>query len=82
LEEIKQQTGRHFIKMFGDSIKTDDRAFHPHITIANRDLKPSDFIKAWEHFAKNDFNEMFQIRSISLLKLGPDKWNVVGEKNW
>jgi 2'-5' RNA ligase len=82
LEEIKRQTEKHFIQMFRDSIKTDDHAFHPHITIANRDLKPADFIKAWEHFAKKDFKEMFQIRSISLLKLGPDKWNVIGEKNW
>jgi 2'-5' RNA ligase len=82
LAEIKQQTEKHFIQMPGNAIKTDDRAFHPHITIANRDLKPADFVKAWQHFAKKNFKEMFQVKSISLLKLGPDKWNVIGEKNW
>jgi 2'-5' RNA ligase len=82
LEEIKQKTEKHFIQMVGDSIKTDDRNFHPHITIANRDLKPADFLKAWEHFAKKDFKEIFRAGTISLLKLGPDKWNVIGEKTW
>ena len=82
LGEIKQQTEKHFIQVFPDSIKTDDRSFHPHITIANRDLKPSDFLKAWEHFAKKDFKEIFRTGTISLLKLGTDKWNIIGEKNW
>jgi len=80
LEEIRQQTEKHFIQMFGNSIKAGNRPFHPHITIANRDIKPSDFIKAWEYFVKKDFKEMFRVKSISLLKLGPDKWNVIGEK--
>jgi 2'-5' RNA ligase len=82
LKEIKKQAEEHFIQMFPDSIKADDRAFHPHVTIANRDLRPSDFLKAWEHFAKKDFKEIFRTGTISLLKLEPDKWNVIGEKNW
>jgi 2'-5' RNA ligase len=82
LEEIKKQTEKYFIKQFGDCIKTDDRPFHPHVTIANRDLKPSDFIKAWEHFSKKEFKKTFSAQTISLLKLGPDKWNIIGEKKW
>ena len=82
LEEIKRQTEVYFIQQFIDSIKTDDRPFHPHVTIANRDLNPSDFIKAWEYFSKKEFKETFRTRSISLLKLGPDKWNVIGERKW
>ena len=82
LEEIKKQTEFHLMKSFSDVIKTDDRPFHPHITIANRDLKPSDFIKAWEHFSKKDFKEIFHSRTISLLKLSPGKWSVIGEKEW
>lgn len=82
LEEIKKQTEKHFIQQFGEIIKTDDRPFHPHVTIANRDLKPFDFTKAWEHFSKKDFKETFRWVTISLLKLGSDKWNVIGEKKW
>jgi 2'-5' RNA ligase len=82
LEKIKQQTEKHFVQLFGDLIKTDGRPFHPHVTIANRDIKPSDFIKAWEHFSNKEFKETFRTRIISLLKLSPDKWNIIGEKKW
>jgi 2'-5' RNA ligase len=82
LDEIKKQTEKHFISLLGDCIKTDDRPFHPHVTIANRDMKPSDFIRAWEHFSKKEFTETFRSGTISLLKLGPDRWNVIGRKDW
>jgi 2'-5' RNA ligase len=82
LPEIKKQAELHFIKASGEAINQDDRPFHPHITIANRDIKPSDFIKAWEHFSKKEFKQVFQTRTVSLLKLGFGKWNVIGEKKW
>jgi 2'-5' RNA ligase len=82
IEELRNQTEKHFIQSFGDVIRKDDRPFHPHVTIATRDMKPGDFIQAWEYFSKIDFMKSFQTRTISLLKLGPDKWNVIGEKNW
>ena len=82
LEELRDQTGSYFSDSLGDVIKIDDRPFHPHITIANRDLKPHDFEIAWEHFAHKDFRETFQTRTISLLKLIHGKWNMIGEKRW
>lgn len=82
LDEIKKQVEIHFINSFGDVIKKDDRAFHPHITIANRDLKPNDFLKAWEHFSKKDFTTTFRTRTVSLLKLTPARWTVIEQKYW
>lgn len=82
LEELKNQIEIHFMKSFSDIIKKDNRPFHPHITIANRDLKPGDFEKAWEHFSKNNFNATFNTRTISLLKLSTGKWNVIGSTKW
>jgi 2'-5' RNA ligase len=81
MEELKRQVENHFIQSF-DSIKKDDYPFHPHITIANRDLKPGDFEKAWQYFSNKVFKETFRIKTISLLKLSQGKWNVMGEKNW
>src|SRR6201988_3109775 len=49
---IKKETENHFVKTFADVIEKDDRPFHPHVTIANRDLKPGDLEKAWQHFEK------------------------------
>ncbi len=82
MEEIKKQVELHFLRSFQDVIKPDDRPFHPHITIANRDMKPGDFYKAWQHFSQTEFKEVFRAKTISLLKLSPGKWDVIGEKHW
>ena len=81
IEELKKQVEVHFVSSF-DVIKKDERPFHPHITIATRDLKPSDFIKAWDYFSTKEFTTTFTTQTISLLKLIEGKWNVIKEKNW
>ena len=82
LEELKNQVQDYFVRSFSDIIGKDERPFHPHITIANRDLKPGDFLKAWEYFSKKEFKEMFRAKTIALLKLTEGKWNMVSECNW
>lgn len=82
LNKLKDQVEEHFMKSFSTSIQKDDHPFHPHITIANRDLKPSAFEKAWPHFNTREFHEIFLSNSICLLKLRAGKWHVIGEKQW
>lgn len=81
LQSIKLEVENHFVKNFSN-IKKEERPFHPHITIANRDMKPSDFDQAWEYFSKKDLNEKFEAAAISLLRHEEGKWNVVREKKW
>lgn len=82
LNNLRIETEDHFIQSFHGIIKPDERPFHPHITIANRDIKPSDFKQAWQHFAKESFKESFQSNIISLLKLSAGKWNVIAEQQY
>lgn len=82
LQELQNQVIKYFQEPFNDVIKNNDRPFRPHITIASRDLKPGDLIKALEHFNKEDFFHSFQTKSISVLKLSPDKWNVIATADW
>ncbi len=82
LDEFRNQVENHFLRAYGDLIKKNDRPFHPHITIANRDLKPGDFKKAWQHFSNKIFKEKFHSKTVSLLKLTDGKWNVTGEKTY
>ncbi|RXK62183.1 2'-5' RNA ligase family protein [Lacibacter luteus] len=82
LGSLRKATEDHFITVFHDSIKPDDRPFHPHVTIANRDIKPGDFNKAWAHFEKLDYEQSFPASKISLLKLSPAKWNVIAEQTF
>lgn len=82
MEEIKDQAVQHFAKSFGDLVRKDERPFHPHITIANRDLKPGDFEKAWLHFKGKNYKENFSSKTISLLKLTEGYWKLIAEKRW
>jgi 2'-5' RNA ligase len=82
LEPLCQTINIYFHQLFPDLIKKEERPFHPHITIANRDVKPSAFIKAWEYFSKQKFEESFASNTISLLKLSDSKWNVIAQKDW
>ena len=77
LSELKRKTEDYFIQAFKGIIEKDKRPFCPHITIANRDLKPSDFEKAWEYFSAKKFSATFGAEGICLLKLSPEKWNVI-----
>jgi len=56
------------------AIKKDDRPFHPHITIANRDLKKEDFPQAWQHFQQLTYEAVFTAGAITLLKLNDHRW--------
>ena len=81
LEQLKKEAEDHFVKLF-PAKKKDTRPFHPHITIANRDMKPSHFETAWEHFLKKEISEVFDAKTISLLKLCDGKWQIINENIW
>lgn len=52
-----------------------DLAFHPHITLAFRDLKKPEFYKAWEEFKNKKLEAQVRIHSIVLLKHDGVQWN-------
>ena len=61
-----------------------DKPFHPHATIAFRDLKKEKFKEAWSEFKTKSFNEDFVADSLVLLKhCKPEEniphWEVVKE---
>lgn len=56
-----------------------DLPFHPHMTLAFRDLKKPMFEKAWEEFQKRKFSARFDVESIVLLKHNGKIWEVLKE---
>jgi 2'-5' RNA ligase len=58
----------------GYPVKKENRPFHPHVTIANRDLKQSDFPVAWRHFKNIAYSATFDASAISLLKHNGSIW--------
>jgi 2'-5' RNA ligase len=57
-------------------IKREERSFHPHITLANRDLARKDFGSAWAHFQHLEYEASFRAENISLLKHNGKFWEV------
>lgn len=60
------------LQLFNQS--DDMRGFHPHVTIAFRDLKKPVFYKVWEEYKQKMYHQEFSVESISLLKLVDGKW--------
>lgn len=56
-----------------------DLPFHPHMTIAFRDLKKADFFQAQEEFAQRPFEAAFQVSEAALLRHNGERWEVVSD---
>jgi 2'-5' RNA ligase len=53
-----------------------DQAYHPHLTLAFRDLKKEKFEEAWREFSERKYEKTFNCESIALLKHDGVRWNV------
>lgn len=53
-----------------------DLPFHPHLTLAFRDLKKDLFTKAWQEFKEKKFSGEFQVNRIFLLKHNGTHWQL------
>lgn len=60
-----------------DNANYKDRPFHPHVTIAFRDLKKAMFYEARDYFVGKEFNQTFSVSELSLLKHDGGKWEVL-----
>ena len=74
---FKDQADLFFNRNQHYKIKTDSRPFHPHITIATRDLFKKDFHEAWPYFSEKEFIESWNVKGLSLLKHNKKNWDVI-----
>lgn len=56
-----------------------DQAYHPHLTVAFRDLRKAPFHQAWEEFKAKAFRADFAVKTFALLKHDGRRWNVFRE---
>lgn len=73
---ILQQELKRFCKvklnLFNATFK--EHAYHPHLTVAFRDLKKTDFYKAWNEFKDKLFEGNFIVNEFVLLKHNGQVW--------
>ena len=77
LAAVKKEADRFFRQAEHYKIKIEYRPFHPHITIATRDLHKKAFAEAWLLFAEKEFQETWQATGLSLLRHNKKTWDVI-----
>jgi 2'-5' RNA ligase len=77
LDGVKKKTDEFFREKEAYTFKLDTRPFHPHITIATRDLHKKDFHEAWPFFEKKSFKETWMIDGLSVLRHNKKNWDVI-----
>ena len=76
LGDVKKVADQHFSgKEY--NIKKETRAFHPHITIATRDLHKKSFAEAWPSYQNKKFTEEWVANGLSVLKHNGTRWDVI-----
>ncbi len=80
LRTLQKDLERHFkreLNLFNAKYK--DLAFHPHLTLAFRDLKKPNYQKAWEEFVGKNYEATFLADKVALLKHSGSVWEVFRE---
>ncbi len=78
LEALQRELKKHFkrkLNIFNADYR--DKPFHPHLTIAFRDLKKAAFVEAWNEFKSREHKSAFVVDKITLLKHDGKQWNVL-----
>ena len=76
LSQAKIATDEFFKNKSFYNVKTETRPFHPHITIATRDLYKKSVQEIWPWFAEKKFEEQWTAEGISVLKHNKKNWDV------
>ena len=51
-----------------------DRPYHPHLTLAHRDVYPDQFQSIWRHYHDKPFDTSFEVSSCWILHHGRNGW--------
>jgi 2'-5' RNA ligase len=76
LNELKAALETSLLQSNRFPIKKEERPFHPHVTIANRDLHAKDFPLAWQHFQQINYEASFMANAIALMRHNGQVWEV------
>ena len=81
LQALQQQLIASFSSVFPAHIHKTDLDFHPHITIAYRDLSFEIFMQAWSEYKYKSFDKIFEVDAVYLLQHDSKKWNIIATHN-
>lgn len=73
LQQLLSKFVRSELKIINDR---GERPFHPHLTVAFRDLRKRMFYEAKAEFSNKEFNDSFPVDDIKLLKHNGKRWEI------
>lgn len=82
LEELQKNVIAAFENTYPDiPVSFIEKNFHPHMTIAYRDLEREQYEKAWEIYKGKSYKAYFECNSFFLLQHDTKQWNVIAQHN-
>jgi 2'-5' RNA ligase len=60
-----------------DKHKHGDKKFHPHITVASRDLIAELFSSAWEYFSEKEYFRVIKSGTVDVLRHENKAWKTI-----
>lgn len=82
LIQLKQNLDRFILNETELGLKQEYSGFHPHVTVANRDLSFQMFVKAWKEFSERKFDATFSVDGICLLKHNGSIWEILQDSSF
>ena len=80
LQELRNDLVKHMrLSLKLENADYKNQGFHPHMTIAFRDLKKAVFPIAWKHFKNQKIEYSWECHSIFLLKHTGKEWEIFRE---
>jgi 2'-5' RNA ligase len=77
LQSLRVRLEQFLLKQEYFPVKKEERPFHPHISIATRDLHKKAFREAWEIFKQKKYETTWIATGVSLLKHNQKNWDVI-----
>lgn len=80
LTYCQRATASVFEKKLG--IRPEPRPFHPHMTVAFRDLSQQIYPEAWAYFSALSYERSFTATALTLLRHTGRRWELAGEQSF
>lgn len=74
---LQHQIAATFLEQGFDKDAKTDQHYHPHFTLAYRDITPEKFDTMWKEYQDRQFREHFTVDHFSILKHDGKKWQVL-----
>ena len=74
MEKLQKEIMEQVVERAEEEKKRPDHSFHPHMTLAFRDLSKPNFHRAWKEYQSKELSYSWEVRQFTLLKHNGRHW--------